>query len=330
MAAKKKTGQPPLTWTRSIVTTEGTPVIMAGPEVYRKRTGDEGDGPAEYVEVSAFGDDSVIFLDTEGGGAVDVGYNDTETVVVVASSDFVDEPKKFAKLVNAIETAKYPEYFVGELELAEGLIIADGASSGVALPGTLPTKPGSLGEQYYLPRARGRYTVVEGHVEGDGEARWCRLTPHGTKTYRRRPPERRLDPVQSALARISFENAIAEARSLEVALELVELGRADLAIEVCAKASVARRALASWTRVVALAAQQNRAAQEEAVVLAESWLTPATSADATNQALPRNQLLRAIDAAIAIGDDARLAAVRAKVVASPEPDAFVPDTGDFF
>jgi hypothetical protein len=220
-----------------------------------------------------------------------------------------------------------------KLPLATARCEVDRAQVKRDLQGTLPTTPGAVGERWwYLPRAPGRYTVVEGHFDGDGEeARWCRITPHGKKTYHRRPPNPTVDPVQAVLERISFSDPIAEARTLEYAVELIELGRPELALELCAKASEGRRVVAAWTRILALAALKDLAAEREAIALADAWLTPADSVLAANQVLPRAQLLRAMDAAaVVVEKSMALAAVRAKVAAAPEPDVFVAGGGDFF
>lgn len=333
MAAKKASKAASFTWANAVVGMEGTPLLLADAPVYRRRTGDEGDGPADVVDVVDFGEHHVVLLDTEGGGSADVGYSDEETLVVLATSDITDDPKKRAKLAKRIEAKKDPEYLVGEIELTVGLVVADGASSGADAPEVLGAEAGPVGGgRWFLPRAPGRYTVVEGHFDGDGdgEARWCRITPHGSAAYVRRPAEVKKDPVEEVLARISFDTPVTEARALEAALTLVELGRPDLALDVCAKASEARRALASWTRIFALAAQKAPAAQEEAIALAASWLAPASDATAPNQVLPRPQFLRALGAAAAQGENAALAAIRAKVEAAPEPEVFVAETGDFF
>jgi len=96
---------------------------------------------------------------------------------------------------------------------------------------------------------------------------------------------------------ISFEDAKHEAWALEAALRLVvEHARPDLALEICAKASPARRALATWTRILALAAQKDANAAKEATALAEEWLRPADSLESASQVLPRAHVLRAIDA----------------------------------
>lgn len=85
--------------------------------------------------------------------------------------------------------------------------------------------------------------------------------------------------MQQILDRVSFADVKGEARALEGALELVGLGRPELALEICAKASPARRALATWNRVLALAAQQSEGAASEASALAEEWLRPADSTE---------------------------------------------------
>lgn len=327
MAAKKATA---FTWMRNVVFTEGAPLVVADPIVYRTRTGDEGDGPSDFVEVVATDAGKLILLDTDGGGGVDVGWSDRELVVVLAPSDFEDA-KAFAKLAKRIEGAKKAEYLAGDLEVTSGLVVADSALSGAVLPDALPTTAGAVAKTgpWFLPRAAGRYTVVEGHFE-DELVTWCRLVPYGTATYLPRPKEDPVDPVQRVLDRISFADAVREARALEDALELVSLGRPDLALDVCAKASPARAALASWTRILALTAMKDRAAQSEARTLASKWLAPADSASSANQVLPRKQLERALEAAAALGPDPALDALRTKIAAAPEPEVFVAGGDDFF
>jgi hypothetical protein len=307
------------TWSRKVVGTEGTPILVADARAFASRSGDEGDGPAAFVDVLGDGASAVVLLDTEGGGAADVGWDETDTIVLLATSDFDDAPKQRDKLVKAIETAKHPEYLVGEIALAGDLVVEDGAAKGSESPA------------FRLPRAPGRYTVVEGHVEGDGEARWCRITPVGRKAYARRPSAPKVDPVEAELARISFATPIAEARALEAAVRLIGLGRPELALEICAKASPARRALAAWTRVMALAAQRDAAARDEVSALATQWLAPADSAEHASQVVPRAQLLQAIDVVSKLGSDGALDALRGRVVSAPEPEVFVPEgDGDFF
>lgn len=303
MATKKKASA--FTWSRRVVSTEGTPIVVADVATFAKRAG-EVEGAAEHVDI----DDGAVLLDTEGGGAADVGVSEDDVIVLLTTSDFDDEPKKLAKLTKALEGEKYPEYLVGTIELTGELVVDDAANA---------DKPA-----FTLPRKAGRYTVVEGFFDEDGEARWCRLVPEGRKTYAKRPPAPSEDPIERELARVSFAGPKEEARALEAALRIVDLGRPDIALDLCAKASPARRALASWTRILALAAQKSEAAPREAIALAEEWLRPADSVEHASQVLPRAHVLRALDAA---GADP---ALRDRVATAPEPDTFVPDGGDFF
>ncbi len=299
------------TWGRRVASTEGSPIVVADLETFSARAGNV-EGAAHDVDL----DEGAVLLDTNGGGPADVGVSDDEVIVLLTSSDFDDEPKRLAKLVKAIEREKYPEYLVGTIEPKGDLVVDDSAHDPAS--GSKPA--------FVVPWKPGRYTVVEGHYDEEGgEARWCRITPLGRKEYARRPAEAPRDPVQEILARVSLSGPKEEARALEAALELIALGRPDLALEICAKSSAARRALAAWTRVLALASQQGDAAAREAAALAEEWLRPADSAEHPNQVLPRGHVLRALDAARA---DAGL---RARVAAAPEPDVFVADSGaDFF
>ena len=92
---------------------------------------------------------------------------------------------------------------------------------------------------------------------------WCRLVPHGAATYPRRPTKQWTDPVEDVLARISFADPIREAR-FQALSGASSLGRAPTSRSTCAKASPARDALASWTRIMALTAMKDLAAQPEA------------------------------------------------------------------
>lgn len=309
MATKKKA---PLAWTRCAASTEGSPIVVADMPTFVRRAGNV-EGAAEYVDI----DDGAVLLDTEGGGPADVAFNDDELIVLLASGDFEDAPKKLAKLVKGIEGEKYTEYLVGTIAIAGDLVVDDSASAGDEEPA------------FTVPRKAGTYVVVEGHYDDDGEARWCRIMAESVvaarrKKYAKRPTPAPVDPVEEELAGLSFDTPKEEAWALEAALRIVELGRPDIALEICAKASSARRALASWTRVLALAAQGDEAAAKEATALAEEWLRPADSAEHANQVLPRAHILRALDAAGA-------PELRARVVSAPEPDVFMSDAGgDFF
>lgn len=302
---------PAFSWSRRAASTEGSPIVVADLETFTARAGNV-EGAADDVDI----DEGAVLLDTNGGGPADVGIRDDELIVLLASSDFDDEPKLLAKLLKAIEGEKYPEYLVGTIEPKGDLVVDDSANDPAS-----GAKPALV-----VPWKAGRYTVVEGHYDEEGgEARWCRITPHGRKEYAKRPAKAPRDPVQEILARISVAGPKEEARALEAALELIALGRADLALEISAKASAARRALATWTRVLALASQKDDSAAREATALAEEWLRPADSTEHPNQVLPRGHVLRALDAAGAGAD------LRARVAGAPEPDVFVADTGgDFF
>ncbi len=298
-------------WSRRVVSTEGSPIVVADLETFHARAGSV-EGAGDDVDI----DEGAVLLDTNGGGPVDVGVSDDEVIVLLASSDFDDDPKSFAKLLKAIESERYPEYLVGTIE-PKGDLVVDDAANGRA-SGSKPA--------FLLPWKAGRYTVVEGHYDEEhGEARWCRIMLPGRREYAKRPAETPRDPVEEILERVSFVGPKEEARSLEAALELIALGRADLALEIAGKASAARRALATWTRVLALASQKNDAAVREATALAEEWLRPADRAEHPSQVLPRSHVLRALDVAGAGAD------LRVRVAGAPEPDVFVADTGgDFF
>lgn len=303
MATKKKASY---TWTRRVASTEGSPIVVADVATFAKRAGNV-EGAASYVDI----DDGAVLLETEGGGPADLGVSDDDLIVLLVPA----EAKTLVKLVKELEAAKHDEYLVGTVDLAGDLVIDDAAND--ATPAfTLRWPPG-------------RYVVVEGDYN-DGEARWCRIIPESLvagrrKKYAKRPIEPSRDPLAHELSRISFESPKHEAWALEAALRIVDLGRPDLALEICAKASPARRALATWTRVIALAAQKTETASEEASALAEEWLRPADSAEHANQMLPRAHILRALDACGAN------TALRARVVAAPEPEVFVSDMGgDFF
>ena len=103
MATKKKAVSP-CTWARGVVGSEGLPIVVADAPVARRRTGDEEDGPCAPVDVVE--KENLVLLDTEGGGAADLGWDDEDALVVLATSDF-DDATKFAKLTKAIEAKKY-------------------------------------------------------------------------------------------------------------------------------------------------------------------------------------------------------------------------------
>jgi hypothetical protein len=340
--ARAKTAQ--WNWVRHAIGTEGAPVLVADLEVYEAWRGNQGASPTDYQRlvmdhgygdpagVVPFGAKAVGLIDSDGGGPVDIGWSDDETLIVQYVGDYEEQPKRLTKLVKAIESGKLPEFLVGEIELSAALVIADSALE--APSGSMASdEAGPVAtNRFRVPRRGGRYVLVEGRYEEDDglEATWCRLVPRGKGNYRERPKPTPDDPVALILERLSFEDPKEEARSLEAALELVRLGRPEVALEICAKASPARRVLAAWTRIFALAAQRDEKARAEAMDLARSWLSPATSADATNQALPRASVLRAIEAALGVEEAAALREMHRRVSDAPEPEVFVPDGGDFF
>jgi hypothetical protein len=172
------------TWSRRVASTEGSPIVVADLETFNARAGNV-EGAAEDVDF----DEGAILLDTNGGGPADVGVSDDEVIVLLASSDFDDEPKSLAKLVKAIEGDKYPEYLVGTVEPKGDLVVDDSANDPAS--GSKPA--------FIVPWKAGRYTVVEGHYdEVRGEARWCRITPQGRKEYAKRPPRRRAIPCRKS------------------------------------------------------------------------------------------------------------------------------------
>ena len=90
------------TWSRRVASTEGSPIVVADIETFNARAGNV-EGAAEDVDI----DEGAVLLDTNGGGPADVGVSDDEVIVLLASSDFDDEPKSLAKLVKAIEGDRY-------------------------------------------------------------------------------------------------------------------------------------------------------------------------------------------------------------------------------
>lgn len=319
MAKSKRTAS--WTWNHRALGTEGAPLVLADAAAYARWNGNDGEGPADFAELLTIGDVTAVLVDTEGGGPVTVGQAEDEVVVLMCDSDYEDAPKRLAKVLSSIASHALDEHLVGEIDVAEAIVVADGA---------LAEKTESE-DRVRLTLPAGRYVVSDGtHENDDGwETRWCRLAPPGRRKYAPRVERVAEDPVATIMARVSFATPEKEACALEDALELTQLGRPDLALELCAKASSSRRALASYTRIIALAGARDRQAAAEAVALAKAWLAPPTSADDVNQALTRARVLQAIDAALAVDQDATLSEHRARVVAAPEPEVFMPD-GDTF
>ena len=81
---------------------------------------------------------------------------------------------------------------------------------------------------------------------------------------------------------------------------------------------------------MALAAQADPRTADEALALAAAWLEPATSVQSASQTLPRGHIVRALDAALSIEDNAKVQSTRAMVVAAPEPGVYVAGGDDFF
>lgn len=173
MASKKLA----FTWSRRVVSTDGSPVVVADRATFTKRKG-RGEGPPAEVDL----DEGAVLLDTFGGGSADVGVRGDELVVLLPSGDFDDAPAKLAKLRKAIESAKYPEYLVGTFEPNGELVVDDAASEG---------EPA-----FVVPWKAGRYTVLEGRYDGDdgGEAQWCRTFLPGTRSTRGAPRRHRRIP----------------------------------------------------------------------------------------------------------------------------------------
>ncbi len=273
---------------------------------------DSLEGVVGVVEI----DGRVVAPCTSEGQAFEVGVGRTEVVVVHGSHAAVGGE----------------EFLAGELEVVDGLVIGDSWAVGSEL--TLPVKakaPVSIGHLvFFVPLKAGRYVVLEGRSEDD-EVAWYRILRGKAADHARRPDAASQQAsaekeVAGIMARVSFADERKEARALEEARRLIELGRADLALELCDRASPQRATLANLTRVFALRALGRADAAVLATSLAEAWLAPATAADSVNQVLPRRQLLEALDA-VAASD---VAAVRARVAAAPEPDVFVSDDGDSF
>lgn len=329
-----------LRWFTGAVGCEGTPLLYADRGAYDHWRGvDEHDGANDYqrvvveegftlpTEIVMHDGVAIGLLDSEGDVTFDVGCDEREVVALGAYVD-EDDPKRAERTRAAVAAKKkHPEYLVGALEIGpRGLVLANSGASSAAIADIDGGDARSLGrDHFFVPLPAGRYVVLEGRDgEDDYSAWWCRILPASKKKYAKRPTPQPSDPVADIMARVSFKDAVAEARALEDALELVTLGRAELALSLCDRASSDRRWLAAFTRVIALAATKDARAAGEASAVAEAWLRPADSRQAANQMLTRAQVLRALDAA---GADAEL---RARVVAAPEPDVFIDGGVDFF
>jgi hypothetical protein len=343
MARTRKASGAKLQWLDDVLGTEGAPVLVADAAVYRRWRGGTGTAPTDYdrvvleggyrdpADVVPFDSDAIALMDSDGGGPVAIGWNEDELIVLMCDGDYDEDETRKARLLKAIASRKYAEYIAGELSVAKGVVVADSAlvGTGAEIAEGEPSPAGA--NRFFVPRPQGIYVLLEGqHEEQDGsESRWCRLLPKREETYQRRPEEPERDPVAEIVDRLSFADPKQEARALESAIELVQLGRPDLALDICAKASPDRHVLVAWTRVLALAAQGDPSAAREGIALAESWLSPAGSPLATNQTLSRADVLRALDAVLDRDGRPDVQSARARVAAAPEPEVFIPE-GDAF
>lgn len=348
--AKQAAGNARRVWVSDAVFTEGSPVLLAGARLYAGWSGAAAGKAGDYQRVVLDGGvpdpagvvgcrgASVALVDTEGGRNFDVGVTPHDVVLV----DIGVDSKRRARLRKQVDRGTMPEFFVGELDIDGGIVIADSALNGVVVPAdgrALDTETASAPRtlapnQLFVARPKGHYVLLEGALDDDddGDNRWFRLVQAMSgATYDRRPPAPSQDKVEYMLARMSFASPVEEARALEIALELIALGRPDLAIEASAKASDDRKALANWTRILALAAQRSPLAEAECRELTEWWLAPADSTRAANQMLLRAQIVRALDSVLSISPSPALSALRARVVDAPEPTVFLASgDGDFF
>ncbi len=318
---------------------ERAPLLVADVAVWRNWRGtdepqasfDALDGVVGVVDL----DQRSVIAHSCEGGVFDIGVAKDEVVVLQHyASDESDSERD--GLRQALAAREKQEYLAGEIAIREGgVLIGDswqkGAELDLAKSGATPTNAAPL--VFFAPLKAGRYLVLEGR-SGDEETSWYRLRRGEASGYERRPEGQTEETSPAAevagiMGCVSFEDPIKEARALGDARELIRLRRPDLALGICNQASPARRVLASWVRVFALAAL-GQDATAELTHLAGEWLAPATTAEAANQLLPRQDLLGAIDAVDAAAQSkGLLAPLRARVADAPEPEVFVP-FGDSF
>jgi len=326
---------------------ERVPVLVASPAVWRRWRGD-----AESEESFASLEGVVGPIEVDGrvvvpfgyeGGIFDVGVGKGEIVILQHLDGDEARAERYRTALargpaksagdeqDLGDPAELTGYLAGELTIAEGLLVGNSWKNGAELDARLGKTARVLEPLlFFAPLAAGTYLVLEGRSD-DEDLQWYRIRKGKARDHAPRPPPgvEAGSEVAWRMARASFEDPRAEAAALETARELVELGRPDLALELCDKASPARRVFATWTRVFALAALDR---EPLAVLrpLVEEWLAPATSAEAANQTLTKKDLLAAVAAVEKTASAAAAGDLRRRLEAAPAPDVFVAEGGDFF
>ena len=103
-------------WVRNAVGTEGAPLLICDLDVYNHWRGADGESPTDYqrvvldggyadpADIVDFGSQKISLLDTDGGGLVDIGWDEADVLVLKLDADYEDAPKRLAKLVKRIES----------------------------------------------------------------------------------------------------------------------------------------------------------------------------------------------------------------------------------
>lgn len=319
---------------------ERVPVLIADVAVWKRWKGD-GENASSFdslegvVGPTEVGGRVLVPFELDGG-VFDVGVGKDEVVVLQhhdgEESTFADWRRALGKPAGKRE---HEEFLAGELTVSAGVVIGDSWSNGKQLDAEKLGKAACPIEPlvFFAPLASGTYLVLEG-CSDDEDVRWYRLRKGKAASYERRPPSREESPeesraseVRDIMQRARFGDERQEARALEDALRLVELGRPDLALALCDQASPARRVLAGWTRLFALAALE-RPIVEPLTKLVEEWLSPPASSESANQVLTQQNILDLLDAATRAQHD--VGALRQRVASAPSPDVFVSGDADFF
>jgi|GEM_PF-3763163 len=306
-------------------TRESAPVLIADVATWRLWRGEaepqdsfdafEGEnGPVTVV-------DRGTFVPCEpGGGVYEIGVG-TDEVVVLQRYDSDDAPTSLHAALATRE--EFVEYLAGEIDVTGGIVIGDAWANGSELSlATTPAAPKSVGHLvFFVPLPAGRYLVLEGHDEDD-ERSWYRIVRGNATSYASRLHSPEHDERKQIMARVSFADPKKEVRALEDARRLVTIGRPDLALQLCERASPERAILAGHVRIFALVELEPEHAGTLAISLAGRWLAPAKSVNSANQVLGRNQIMEALEVV------PRTAAVRellAQVKTAPEPEVFIAD-----
>ncbi len=246
------------------------------------------------------------------GGVYELGVGQDEVVVLQR----YDSERDQAPLRAALAAREHEEFLGGELDVVHGIVIGNAEVKGADLSlDPLPTTPASVGPlAFFVPLAPGRYLVLEGRNE-DADLSWYRLVRGEASSFAPRFDAPLHDEMKQIMARVSFADERSEVRALADARRLVTLGRADLAMELCARSTPAGAVLADHVRVFAFADFEPTEAILLAISLASRWLQREKADVRVDQTLGRIQILEALEAVPA---SAEVVALRAQVKAAPD------------